>query len=302
MSARRFCFLRLSLFILLIAGGAYGDEEDAASWKLRGDEAMDAGRAAEALAAYKHAASLEPTPALDYNVGRALLAIGDFAGALDAFERYDQEAPADLKKKTYRLAEVISELRTKVASLVFVADDSSRIEAHAMVQGVDIGHLPHAPLRVNPGRKEIRIEREGFEPFVETLDFIGGTTTRVEVLLRPLRAVSHLFVEATPRGSYVFVDGLSRGVTPLELELTPGAHRVEIRASGYVGRSVELSLKTGESRRVDVQLARVSVPLTSRWWFWTGLGVIAVATTTIVVAGTVERSPSEGTLGTVRVP
>src|SRR5687768_16827860 len=118
------------------------------------------------------------------------------------------------------------------------------------------GSLPRAPLRVNPGHTEIRIEREGFEPFVEVVDLVGGATLRVDVVLRPQRTVGHLAIAATPSGARIVVDGVSRGITPLDLELASGVHRIEIRASDHVSRSFMLSLGRGESRRVDVQLVR----------------------------------------------
>ena len=64
-----------------------------------GDEAMDQGRPAEALAAYEGAARIEPSPALDYNIGRARLGVGDFAGAILAFEHFLATAPEDLRDR-----------------------------------------------------------------------------------------------------------------------------------------------------------------------------------------------------------
>jgi len=263
---------------------------------------MDAGRAAEALAAYRRAAAIEPSVALEYNIGRALLAVGDFAGALDAFERYDQQATEELKQRTHRLAEVMSELRAKVSALTVVADDASAAGARVRVRGVEIGLVPVTALRTNPGRAEIRVERAGFEPFSETIDLPAGGTSHVHVVLRPERVVARLAIVATPSGARVSVDGEPRGVAPIDLELAPGPHRVVLAAPKHDARSLTLSLARGESRRIDVQLVPESPPLASRWWFWAGLGVVAAGATTAVVAASVERSPSEGSLGTFHVP
>jgi hypothetical protein len=51
-----------------------------------------------------------------------------------------------------------------------------------------------------------------------------------------------------------------------------------------------------ESRVVDVPLA-IDKPLTRRWWFWTGLGVLAAGgAVAIGVAATTERGAPPGSI------
>jgi tetratricopeptide (TPR) repeat protein len=288
------------LLVILSATRAHADDT-ATDWKQRGDEAMDAGRAAEALVAYRRAAAIEPSAALEYNVGRALLAVGDFVGALEAFEHYEATAPDELKRKTHRLVEVMADLRSKLSTLTVTTDETS-VGTRVRVRGVDVGALPLDALRVNPGRAELRVERDGFEPFSETLDLAAGAAARVHVVLRPERAFARLGIVATPLGAQVLVDGERRGVVPLELELAPGPHRVVLSAPSYGSRAFSLSLARNESRRIDAQLVAESRPITSRWWFWTGAGVLAAGAAIAIAAATIERSPGEGSLGTLRVP
>ncbi len=54
--------------------------------------------------------------------------------------------------------------------------------------------------------------------------------TKVET--PPQAAAVKLPVSATPKAE-VFVDGVSKGKTPIDLELSPGAHKIEIKAKGY---------------------------------------------------------------------
>ena len=100
--------------------------ETAADLRRRGDDAMDQRRAAEALEAYRRAEAIEATPALLDNLGRALLATGDFAGALASFEAYQREAPEELKARTHLLAQIMSELEAKVAT-VEIAGSHARV-------------------------------------------------------------------------------------------------------------------------------------------------------------------------------
>lgn len=280
------------------------DDEGAEAWKHRGDEAMDAGRPAEALTAYRRAASLEPSPALDYNVGRALLAVGDFAGALSMFERYEASAPEELKRKTHRLIDVMIELRSKVATLTVTCDAPSCAAARATVRGVEAGPLP-STLRLNPGRAEVRVERPGFLSFAETVDLWPGKTTDVVVDLRPVPVFGRLTIVANPRGAGVVVDGERRGLAPIDLELAPGTHDVVLSAPRHADRRLTVSLSGNDARRLDVTLAPSepeNVPITSRWWFWTGAGVLVAGAALAVVAVSVERAPSEGSLGTFQAP
>lgn len=282
------------------ADDAPPDETTALDWKRRGDEAMDGGRAAEALAAYRQAAAIAPSAALEYNIGRALLSVGDFAGALAAFEHYDATAPEDLKQKTHRLADVMAELRSRLTTLTVVADVTSA-GGHLTVRGADAGVLPVAPLRLNPGAVEIRVEREGYEPFTTTVDLVAGQPSRLPITLRPERVVARLAIVATP-GARVTVDGAARGTTPLDLELAPGTHHVVLDAPKHTPRTIDLSLARDEVRRVDAQLVPITSPITTRWWFWTGAGVLVAGAAVTIAAFTIERAPSEGSLGTFRAP
>jgi hypothetical protein len=53
-----------------------------------------------------------------------------------------------------------------------------------------------------------------------------------------------LSVDSRPSGATVIVDGRERGPTPLEIELTPGPHVVELR-SGALSRVLPLSVRPG---------------------------------------------------------
>ncbi len=48
------------------------------------------------------------------------------------------------------------------------------------------------------------------------------------------------YVDSKPTGAEVYLDRRYRGVTPLTLNMTPGSHRIEIRAEGYAPWSNEI--------------------------------------------------------------
>lgn len=269
------------------------------------DAAMDAGRAAEALAVYERLILSRPDRIeLHYNIGRARLAIGDFAGALQYFEYFSRLASADLQKKAHRLGEVIAELRAKVATLE-VTEDGGTIRATVSLDGKQIGHIP-LYARVNPGSAELKVEHPGYEPHVQTVELAPGQTLVVKPVFVRVRPpdpiVTRLGVVTAPVGATVLLDGEKRGVAPLDLEVIPGSHRVVVTAPKHESHAVNFSIAPGETRRIDLQLREEAPPLTARWWFWTGIGVVAAGITTAVIAASVERSASEGSLGTFRGP
>jgi len=54
------------------------------------------------------------------------------------------------------------------------------------------------------------------------------------------------------------------------------------------------------ARQIDAQLDRTpdASPLTSKWWFWTAVGVVVLAgVATTVLLATTEKDPQVGTFG-----
>jgi hypothetical protein len=57
-------------------------------------------------------------------------------------------------------------------------------------------------------------------------------------------AMGTLSVQSSPAGVEVFIDGVTRGVTPAKIELSPGAHILELRGRG-VPRVIPLQIASG---------------------------------------------------------
>ena len=89
----------------------------AASLKSQGDAALVDGRFSDALDAYTRANTIEPSPALQYNRGRALQALGRHAEALDALEEFQRSAAPDLLARVPQLAALLTQVRAKVSTL-----------------------------------------------------------------------------------------------------------------------------------------------------------------------------------------
>jgi tetratricopeptide (TPR) repeat protein len=149
---------------------------------------------------------------------------------------------------------------------------------------------------------------------------------QLDELVESVRAkLAVLVVHCSVPGARVLVRGAWRGTTPLAGELTvmPGTARVEIVADGYRPFARELVLPAGGEARVDAILVpelvalrsapatwetaerAKSEPITAKWWFWTGVGlVVAGGATAAVVALTRQKSAPSGDIapGQVAAP
>ena len=246
-------------------------DEEAATLKKTGDEAMLALRYEDALGAYARSHALRPNPALHYNRARALEALTRYAEALEAYEAFVREAPVELQAKVPGLVAHVAEVRGRTCEL------SLRVKAagaRVTLRGVVLGTSPlDRVLRVNAGSATLDVVGEGFQPYDKTLELPGGGKLVVDVELVAKDVTAVLALHADPPAT-VALDGKPLGATPLEASVLPGSHTVTMTRAGYVTRTTTIVVTPNEKKRVDLTLEREAGVL-SRWWFWTGVGALA---------------------------
>jgi hypothetical protein len=151
----------------------------------------------------------------------------------------------------------------------------------------------------------VQVELEGF--FTATRDVVlpGGGSLTLEVELHPKRTSGLLSVRTDPIGAEVLVDGRASGTsTPrVELALQAGPHEVLAHREGYDDARVPIFLAPGVSRDLEIPMSR-SVPVTARWWFWSGVALAVAGGVAAGFALTTERPAGTGNLspGQVRAP
>ncbi len=135
---------------------------------------------------------------------------------------------------------------------------------------------------------------------------------RLQELIASVRErLARVIVRCRVPGARVLVRGDWEGTTPLAKEIftTPGGAHVEVVADGYRPYVQDVTLAAGSEVHIDAVLlpeiarrpassgpeTRASSPVTSTWWFWTGVGVVfAGAATAAVVALSHPGSSSRG--------
>lgn len=276
------------------------DQEQAERLKKQGDTAMLDLRYDDALALYASAYAKRQNPALLYNQGRAYQARGSYPEALGMLRRFEAEAPADLKARVPRLAELIAEVEGKVTRLTVVCNVP---DANISVRNEPVGSTPMAsPKLVNAGPATITASKKGFRVGTKKATLIGGQTMTVKLILVPLKSTGLLQVRSVA-GARVFVDDKEVGAVPADVELAPGQHQVIVRHDDYEEADTSVVIEAGITRLHQVDL--VETPsLVERWWFWGGVGAVSVAAAFVVVAAVLEGPVEEGNIepGVVAAP
>lgn len=269
---------------------------DAASeLKHQGDTLLSQKSFVEALDAYDKSYALVPNPAVHYNRGRALQFLARYPEALDAFERFEADAPPDLKARVSGLSGLIAEIRSKVATLqVLCTVPGGRV----LIGGRDVGKTPLAdPVRINAGHVTIEVLADGYFAFRREIDAPGGATADVDVTLVSRATLGILVVRSQIAGTSVAIDGKGVGVVPAEAALPPGTHPVVVTHDGYRDATTQVVLLAGDRKDLLLDPIRPRA-ITTRWWFWTIIGgaVTGVAATVLVYAALKEAPVSVGSI------
>jgi hypothetical protein len=269
-----------------------------ARFKREGDEAMISLRYEAALDAYKKAYETRREAALLYNIGRAHEALGQLPEALDNLVAFQKVATPEQLAKIGSLDSLIEGVRKRVATLVITSNING---ARVLVRNQMAGVTPFAePLRFNAGRAAIVVEAEGYEPIRREVDLPGGGQLVFDAPLARRDVSSLLRVTSAP-GAHVLIDGRLVGDAPAEVRLGPGKHALLVRHDDAPEVATAVVLGEHEKRLVDVPLA-INKPLTKRWWFWTGVSVLAAGgAVAIGVATTTEKKAPAGSISPGRL-
>lgn len=136
--------------------------------------------------------------------------------------------------------------------------DSSPQGANAYVDGNFVGTTP-TTFGTHPGRHDVRITLNGYEPYQASVDLRPGQTQSVRAQLRPVRRTGTVSFDSVPRGASVYLDGNYVGSTPTgRMSVDAGSHTARFTLSGYGDDQVSFRLASGEDRQVSATLHRAS--------------------------------------------
>jgi hypothetical protein len=258
--------------------------------KGQGDRGIESGDYAEALRAYSKALSIEPSPVLHYNRGRALQGLGRNAEALEEFEKFQRTASAKLAEAVPELNEMMDTVRHQVAE-VTVKCEVPGATLHVLHEALP---LPlRRSLRLDPSTLDLEVSATGYESWRTRVTLEGGETRVLEPQLRRKDLRGTIVITSPIAGARADVDGKTVGTVPVELNVSPGQHAIRVRHDDYETASSSVVVRTGERRSLSVSLQR-EPRFYERWWFWTGVGTLVTTGVVVGIAVSTEKSPATG--------
>jgi hypothetical protein len=271
-------------------------EPNAQELRREANDAMASLRPADALEGYRRAYELSHETALLYNMGRAMEALQDYPGAIAEYSEFLAKAPPDLRARVPGLAEVVAEMKRKVASVSF----SSNVPgARVLVRDKALGSIPttgRLDSVVNAGRAHVEIDADGFDPFVRDVDLPGGGELTITAELIPKDRAGILVVTTTPESADIAVDGKVLGAAPVEASVRAGMHTVTARRGGYRTMESTVVVAVGERRALPLSLEKKAKVIVAQWWFWTAAAVVVAGGVLATYAALTERSPDQGSI------
>lgn len=191
----------------------------------RGVVLFEAGDLERALELFFQSRAAFPSVQNTTNAAICLDRLGRYDEALELYEQLLTEFQAGLRpEEVAALAPAMTTLRGRVGSVWLSADVAG---ASVVIDGRARATLPLVvPIRVLPGKRIVRVLKDGYRPTEITAEVTATAERRLEVSLAPLADAGLLRIEDRVQGTTLFIDGAEVGVTPWEGLLGPGRHLV----------------------------------------------------------------------------
>jgi hypothetical protein len=236
-------FMSIVALMVLAAGPAAGaDPADPDALIARGLELRRAGKDREALPLFRQAAEEKRTPRAVAQVGLCELALGLWVEGEDHLQQaVTNKTDPWIRKNERQLKEALENIQGRLGFLDVWGDPAG---AKVAVDGHAMGTLPlERPLRLTTGQHSLVIESAGFVTDSRLVQVSVGAVTREHAALAP---VAVAVVPAAPPPA----------LPPAE-----------------PAKQATLVTKPAESTEGEPAAS----PIYTRWWFWTAIGVVAVA-------------------------
>lgn len=214
----------------------------------RGNELRKSGDCQAALALYLASRELVPAAANTMNAAFCLHQLRREDEALDLYEELIGRFASDLSEQDRSaIAPAMVELRRSLGSLEL----SANVTGIVVVDGRMRGKLPLlAPVRLSAGRHVVRVLKDGYQTFEQTVESEPGKTQALDAVLTRLERSGGLRIECPDLpGAEVFIDGANLGVCPFEGALDPGSHLVWTRLGSRGSNPARVEVVLGQTTR-----------------------------------------------------
>jgi archaellum component FlaG (FlaF/FlaG flagellin family) len=140
---------------------------------------------------------------------------------------------------------------------VTVTSDPS--DAIVIIDGYNSGTTPHVFTGLSTGYHTVEVNYPGYEAYITQVYVEGGGNMEVAADLVPLVTYGSLFIDSTPQGADVFVDGNYEGTSPVTVgSLSEGPHQLELHLAGYEVYTSTENVVEGQAQVLNIALAPYS--------------------------------------------
>lgn len=120
-------------------------------------------------------------------------------------------------------------------------------------------------IRLKQGKHVIRLEKESFKPFYETVNIRHSQRKNIHADLKPFKRVGTLDITSSPQGARVMINNEYFDRTPMKTELRPGVYTIALNKKGYKPVTSEARIRRGRTTSADFQLEQ-SRPRPRKGW------------------------------------
>ena len=222
---------------------------------------------------YAQAYALSKDPRLLYDMAVCTRSLKAYAKMQSLLVRYQHEGQALMSAEDRSdVASALVAIHDLVGTVKLTVTEAG---ATVAVDGAVVGTTPLAdPLALDLGPHTLSVKKAGFENSEQALTIEGGSETSLNVTLSVQHHIAQLVVSAEP-GATVVVDDQTPSQGRFDGQLPVGTHDLRVTEPGKVPYRVQLELRDGETRTVQVTLdtEKHAAPV----WPWIVGGAVVAA-------------------------
>lgn len=271
----------------------------------------------EALAAFERSLAVRPHALTIYNIGVCERNLGRYTRARRTLKAAvdrnaassGNELAASYLEETKGYLALIDQTLARIEVTIEPADATLQVdgrplfvdESGSLVAGIEApgpGKIPtkaRFSLLVDPGTHVFTLTRQGFSTL--NVSKTWGATSKDHLELSATKMPARIRVRSDREGSVVRVGGVDVGIAPVEIDRPAGSYDVVVTKVGFVTYKSSVSVRPGEQADLSATLREETIPLTSKWWFWTAASVVvtgAAVGTYYLTRPAPTRSPADG--------
>ena len=112
-------------------------------------------------------------------------------------------------------------------------------------------------IKLKQGRHIIRLEKDRYKPYYESIDIRRSQKTNINADLKPFQRFGTLDITSHPDGARVMINNEYYNRTPMKTKLQSGAYTVKLNKRGYKPLVREVRVRKGKVTSRDFELEKI---------------------------------------------